>query len=569
MKQFSNRIKNLRIKHKIFIGILITSIISIYLIFVTTAIIMYNYHIRLTSTASMKELDYITKQLDTTLNTVENFGKTIAVTPSVQTFTDKFNAAPETFNPLDAFNLKNDINTIIQSTPFIHSVSIYSSARELIATTDNATTPPNIDGINISENIWISREKIKAYYPNQTVSVISYIQEFYGYNDGKLLGYIEISIPETSISNIYNNKSTHHYSNQFIVDHHGFVRSTDGSYKLYQYYADFLDIIVPESSGFNYVNDDIVFYKYYDRLDWYLVYAINRNFFLEPMYSLILVSAGITILGLILASLLSLKISKTITMPIDFLIRHIQKVIKGDWTPLNSATYDKDIQFLYHEFNAMLKAQTKLTSDLINEQQLKEKLSLDLLQQQVNPHFLYNALDNICSLAEMEEKDILVDVVMNLSNFYREALNDGSIYITIGQELSIIESYLKIMLVRYYQKFDYTIECSEYLKNKQCLKLLLQPIVENSIYHGIKQMNGKGHIQIRVFEEDGSVYFHIQDNGIGIKEETIQRIWDQDSRSFGLKNANQRIKLYYGDDYGITISKNAPKGCLVIIRIKA
>ena len=109
---------------------------------------------------------------------------------------------------------------------------------------------------------------------------------------------------------------------------------------------------------------------------------------------------------------------------------------------------------------------------------------------QVNPHFLYNTLDNICALAELDEKETLIQLVMNLSSFYRSSLSNGKMHISIGQELEISRAYLEILQIRYFHKFDFTITCPEALKNYSCIKLLLQPILENSIYHGIKGLTG-------------------------------------------------------------------------------
>ncbi|GKX30729.1 histidine kinase [Vallitalea longa] len=567
MTKITNKVHNIAINTKIFLGIILTSAITISLIFIITSIIIVSHQFDLTTTSSINELNYISKQLDFSLTTVENFGKTIAVDPIVQEITSKYNEEGETFTYLDSIALKNRVDTIIQSTKFIHSVSIYSADRKLLATTDTSATSPDIDGIDITTTSWISREKMLPYLVKDTINVLSYLQSFYSYQLGQRLGYIEISIPETAISDIYSYNSKHGYGNQFILNQYGLVQSTDGFYKLYQYYINFLDVIDDKSSGYTFIDDHIVFYKYFPKLDWYIMHEINRNFFLKPFYTIIFISALIALCGIILAIIFSHRISKTITSPIHKLIGHIQYVIKGNWEPMQEPDVGEEIGFLYHEFNKMLTAQSKLTNDLIKEQKMKQKLSLDLLQQQINPHFLYNALDNICSLAEVGEKDKLTDIVMNLSQFYREILSKGSSFITIGNELSIIQSYLHIMLIRYYNKFEYTINCPESLKNHTCLKLLLQPIVENSIYHGIKEIEGKGIIEITVSESDNDIIFTVTDNGIGITKERLAKIWSEDSHSFGIINIDKRVKLYYGNDYGLDINSEPTKGCTVTVTI--
>lgn len=568
MTKIYKKVHNIAINTKIFLGIILTSAITISLIFIITSIIIVSHQFDLTTTSSINELNYISKQLEYSLTTVENFGKTIAVDPIVQEITSKYEEGGGSLSYLDSQILKNRVDTIIQSTNFIHSVSLYSSDRKLLATTDTSATTPDIDGIDITTTVWVSREKMLPYMVKDTVNVLSYLQSFYSYQLGQRLGYIEISIPETAISDIYSYNSKHGYGNQFILNQYGLVQSTDGFYKLYQYYINFLDVIDDKSSGYTFIDDHIVFYKYFPKLDWYIMHEINRNFFLKPFYTIILISALIALCGIILAIVFSHRISKTITSPIYKLIGHIQHVIKGNWEPMQEPDVGEEIGFLYHEFNKMLTAQSKLTNDLIKEQKMKQKLSLDLLQQQINPHFLYNALDNICSLAEVGEKDKLTDIVMNLSQFYREILSKGSSFTTIGNELSIIQSYLHIMLIRYYNKFEYTINCPEALKNYTCLKLLLQPIVENSIYHGIKEIEGKGIIEITVSESDEDIIFTVRDNGIGITKERLGKIWSEDSHSFGIINIDKRVKLYYGNDYGLAIESEPAKGCTVTVTIR-
>ncbi|TGJ77789.1 sensor histidine kinase YehU [Caproiciproducens galactitolivorans] len=215
----------------------------------------------------------------------------------------------------------------------------------------------------------------------------------------------------------------------------------------------------------------------------------------------------------------------------------------------------------------MLAAQAKLKDNLLKEQKMKQKLSLDLLQEQVNPHFLYNTLDNICSLAEINENETLIEVVMNLSKFYRETLSKGSFYVTIKDEISITTAYLNIMRIRYFNKFEFTISCPDYLKAYPCLKLLLQPIVENSIYHGIAQIYYTGMINIDITESENGIRFTVRDNGVGISQKRIEEIWEEQNSHFGLKNVDQRIKLYYGDQYGLKIEQNADNGCTITLEI--
>ena len=210
----------------------------------------------------------------------------------------------------------------------------------------------------------------------------------------------------------------------------------------------------------------------------------------------------------------------------------------------------------------MIAIQTKMRDDLIEAEKLKQQLSLSLLQQQVNPHFLYNTLDNICALAELDEKETLIQLVMNLSSFYRSSLSNGKMHISIGQELEISRAYLEILQIRYFHKFDFTITCPEALKNYSCIKLLLQPILENSIYHGIKGLDRHGILHIEAEDTGDCIRFTISDNGRGFSKEDYEKIWQEDADHFGIKSIQQRILLYYGPGYGLSMQSPQTGGCI-------
>lgn len=514
----------------------------------------------------MNELNYISKQLDLTLTTVENFSKTIIVDSMVQEQSTLHNQQKDLYNSIQIVYLKDKIGSIIQGTKFIQSVSLYDANKKLMVTTDTATTLPSMPNTHIQEPIWIPRDKTMPSTKTRNLPVISYITKYYNYEQGSLIGYIEISVYLSAITDIYKDQNNDPYITQLIVSEDGMTRTSDGIIKRHTLYQPFIDI-TPTPEGYEVTGNKILFYKYSPILNWYLVRSVDQRYFYRPIYSIFMMVALITLFCLLTVMLLSHFVAKTITNPIHYLIHHIQSVIHGNWRPVKEISASKEITFLTTEFNKMLMAQSKLKDDLIKEQIEKQKVSLNLLQQQVNPHFLYNALDNIYSLAELDEQEKLMEIVLNLSTFYQQTLNDGNFILTISKELSILESYLKIMQIRYYQKFDYVIECPPDLAKALCLKLLLQPIVENSIYHGIKEVSYKGKIHITVNCDDDSIIFTIDDNGKGMTDEALNSIWSHNQASFGLKNIHKRIQLYYGPQYGLWIGSNKDGGCRVLVRI--
>jgi two-component system sensor histidine kinase YesM len=562
------QVKNLSISKKIFWSMAAISTTIIFAILISTCTIIFAKCMALETKSTIQNLDHITMQLDFFLTSVDNYSKTIIANSTVQDLSAKFNTQNQTFNELDQLRLKDEINKIIQSTKFIYSVTIYDPSKRSIASTEVYPSNSSLEGIEIRKNsLWITSQKISSADKNKTVPVLISIKKFYSYNSGKLLGYIEIAIPESSIASIYNTHSPDSSNHICIVNAQGIVQSTDGLYPMYSLYPHFQESMKADTAGYHFIKSKIAFYKYFEKLDWYIISETGSGVFLQPIYTLILISILIAVCGVVICTISSHKIAQTITYPLYKLVHHIQKVIQGKWEPVPHISDQNEISFLFNNFNDMLTAQANLTENLVKEQKMKQKLSLDLLQQQVNPHFLYNTLDNICSLAELHENETLIDVVMNLSKFYRETLSRGSFFVTVEDELSITSAYLNIMHIRYYNKFQFTIYCPDSLKKNSCLKLLLQPIVENCIVHGFTAMSDTGVIAIRVAEEKGNIVFTVCDNGVGITENRIQEIWGKQGDNFGLKNVDQRIKLYYGENYGLTIRPNAGGGCTVTVNI--
>ena len=206
---------------------------------------------------------------------------------------------------------------------------------------------------------------------------------------------------------------------------------------------------------------------------------------------------------------------------------------------------------------------------------LRQTAELRLLQEQINPHFLYNTLDSIVWLAEGGNKQQVVEMTADLSVFFRTVLSGGNDYITVKEEESHIRSYLKIQKIRYENILDYVIRIDPEIEEQVILKMTLQPIVENALYHGIKNKRGGGRITIRGYGEGERIVFEVEDNGIGMDAEDLEELKKKlrgeesrlDSRNggFGLNNVAQRIRMYYGEQSEITITSRKEEGTCVRI----
>ena len=196
------------------------------------------------------------------------------------------------------------------------------------------------------------------------------------------------------------------------------------------------------------------------------------------------------------------------------------------------------------------------------------------MQAQINPHFLYNTLDAIIWLAEAGEQKKVVAMVGSLSEFFRTSLNRGKDIVTIKEELQHVRSYLEIQQVRYQDILEYQIDVPEELNQYLIPKITIQPLVENALYHGIKNKRGVGRIEVRGMKADGYIILSIEDDGIGIDEKRLQQVRDGiESKAqtgeaiYGLYNVNERIRLNFGKEYGISIESIYGKSTVVSIKL--
>ncbi|RKI90498.1 sensor histidine kinase [Parablautia intestinalis] len=272
--------------------------------------------------------------------------------------------------------------------------------------------------------------------------------------------------------------------------------------------------------------------------------------------------------------LINAFISSRITDPIQELEKSVNAIEAGelDTEVYTGGTYE--IQHLGRSIGDMAKRIKTLMQDIVTEHESKRKSEFDTLQSQINPHFLYNTLDIIVWMIENEQKQEAVKVVTALARFFRISLSKGKSIIPVRDELEHVRNYLMIQQMRFKNKFTYEIEAGEDVMELACLKLLLQPLVENAIYHGMEFMDGDGEIRIRAFREEDSLWFEISDNGLGMTGEQVEGLLSEKPQvrsgrgsGIGVKNVNERIELYFGKPYGLIIESEPDEGTVIRIHL--
>ena len=294
----------------------------------------------------------------------------------------------------------------------------------------------------------------------------------------------------------------------------------------------------------------------------------------KRIYILCIYAVGIAILTVIVMTVRALH---GVTRPIQNLCNLTKKVAAGDFTLRADDADIEEISVLADSFNSMTKEIGELIEDIKEKEKNLHLVETKLLQAQINPHFLYNTLDAIVWLAEDNRNEEAIAMVTSLSEFFRTTLAHGRDFITVQEEESHIESYLKIQRFRYQDIMDYKIDIDTQIHHYVIPKLLLQPLVENALYHGVKQKRGKSDIFVTGHIEEGNIIFVVQDNGKGMSEEMLENLrrnienekGGPSTDSFGLSNINQRIKHYYGESYGLFIESKENEGTKATVILPA
>ena len=272
--------------------------------------------------------------------------------------------------------------------------------------------------------------------------------------------------------------------------------------------------------------------------------------------------------------LINAFISSRITDPIQELEKSVNAIEAGelDTEVYTGGTYE--IQHLGRSIGDMAKRIKTLMQDIVTEHESKRKSEFDTLQSQINPHFLYNTLDIIVWMIENEQKQEAVKVVTALARFFRISLSKGKSIIPVRDELEHVRNYLMIQQMRFKNKFIYLIESEDNVMNLASLKLMLQPLVENAIYHGMEFMDGDGEIHVKAYQEKEELWFEISDNGLGMTQEQVANLLSEtphmssrQGSGIGMKNVNERIKLYFGDYYGLIIHSEPDEGTVIRIHL--
>lgn len=385
------------------------------------------------------------------------------------------------------------------------------------------------------------------------------------------IGMLGISVTEDVVARFYAGSKRELPLETFIMNGQGMIVShTDKN--LINTNANLFEIL-DKKDGSAEIGGKLVVYKYIKDWDWYVIGTLPISYLLRNINAMLLAILVIVIVTIMLAAFISLIFSRHLLRPFNDLIYRMSMVSKGDLTTrINLSDHGLDFEQVSMGFNLMVEQINVLMQKIYDEQKQLKEIEFKALQAQINPHFLYNTLESIHWQALMNGHQEISTMVKALAGFYRLSLSRGEAIIPLENESQHVENYLTIQEMRYKDKLESYIDIPEEFLEVMIPKMTLQPLVENSIYHGLRVKQSKGFIKITAIREGEDLIVKVIDNGTGMDADQIRTLnrtlEDNDSSvGYGVRNVHRRIKLFYGNPYGLFYESNEYGGVTVKVRL--
>lgn len=309
---------------------------------------------------------------------------------------------------------------------------------------------------------------------------------------------------------------------------------------------------------------------------WKLVAVVPRESLWTNYSQLVLFFLFVVLFSIFLLVFVNLRLSEWITAP----VKKLDRAVKDLEARRSDVDFDvggpTEVEHLSHSIRSMVSTMDHLMEDIIQQEEQKRRSELDVLQSQINPHFLYNTLDSVVWMTENGRTQDAVVMLTSLARFFRISLSRGSNVIPIADELEHARHYLTIQKMRYKNKFSTDIIAEDGVESLYTIKLIVQPVLENAVYHGMAYADGDGEITVRAFRDGGDVCIEVTDNGPGMPEEVVRGLLEgagpntgAKGSGIGFRNVHQRLRLTFGEPYGLTILSEPDDGTTVRIRLPA
>lgn len=481
--------------------------------------------------------------------------------------------------------IENELSSIaitfpdVEAAVFVDSYSnFFSSTNKMVINLDKTLKSDIYKKVDQSspENILFPMQVRDYLVTDAHAPVLTLAKKVIDPRSGKKLGMLVLNVKEKSISDVYMTVGPASITSYFILNEQGEMVSSQNKEDILKPYTNRnLEKLILSRGNFSEIKksrgeDTLVASTSLQYLGWKLVCVIPIAELTADINKNTVVVVLLGIVCLLLALFSSTILSSIIANPLVKLLNKMDEIKRGNLDIIFNVNSRDETGRLAHEFNAMVKQVRDLLEKSKQEQKKLREYELALIQAQIKPHFLYNSLELVYTLSGMAGAKDAQIATKSLADFYRIALSKGKEIITIAEEVKNANDYLNIQRFRYYDVFDFEIKVRDEIKNSKILKLILQPLVENSIYHGLKTKGSFGKIRIEGFIQNENVILKVMDDGVGMPEEKIKELLVKRSspaseESFGLRSVDERIKLFFGEEYGLTIESEVGKGTTISV----
>ncbi|BBH19427.1 hypothetical protein Back11_07720 [Paenibacillus baekrokdamisoli] len=454
----------------------------------------------------------------------------------------------------------------------LNSIEIYDMNQNLLYSSSNIMESNAWKITDLKQNMaWVDTHS--DAFQNNVFSLIHEIKGNILFTDGFAvpIGYLKLNINETLLSQIYKDIRISDKGIIYIQNRDGIILSSNVT-QLINTRVDHIPLLSSRDKVF--ITDKNLTYN-----DWSIHAIVPAGELLGSKYDLITYNLIVVSMMMLVLIIICMQRSRAFVRPIESLMQVIRSVNNFKLDARFQEHSGDEIEILGRSFNGMLDRLQGLIEEITEsknrEQELetkKREAELNALQSQINPHFLYNTFESINWLVIQNENDKAVTMMTSLADLFRIGINRGHNIVSMDEELQHAEAYITIQKIRYNEKLNVIWNIQVDPKRYQTMKLILQPIIENAIYHGIELKEDAGTIEISGFIEENRLHLQISDNGLGIQTERLTELrehisnwYHKPSRSIGLLNVNERIKLLFGDEYGLRITSQVDEGTIVTV----
>lgn len=514
-------------------------------------------------------IEYIVKNIgDTSLYLIQN--------EDVREFLKLRGNEPADVISKKKIKIETDLMQLMASKSFVDSIYIKGFNNFELNTTGtmniiDANTIEKASGLR-GGTMWYLNKVIN--YNNKSADVFSMVRIINDIADvSNKLAVLKINIGNNAFYNIYKDKILGKNDDFFIINEEELIISATNSAKIGQQfnYEEYGESSFDTSEGYFKFNtldrNFLVTYYTIESLGWKVVNIVPTNELLKENIAVQGAILAAMLISFSLCLLLAIVFSKRILRRIKLLNKMMVRLEHEDFDVYIEPGGNDEVTLLSRSFNKMSGKLRELIQKVYSVQLKQKEAELKALQAQINPHFLYNTLDNIYWMGRMEKAFETCTLVEALSKLFRLSLNSGNEITTVKSEIEHVKNYIVIQQARYKNMINFTLDIAPEVLDCTTLKLVLQPLIENSIVHGIEQKGDNGQIDIIIKQEYEKLIFIVSDNGYGVNLEEIQGLLSGNTvnnKGLAIKNVNDRIKLYFGEGYGLEFF-NRKNGTTVIV----